>query len=143
MNILYHIFLHFYSTFLKKSYIKRIFLTKTKANIALGDSVLADFSRYCSETRISGRVAIGSPSALIGRIRFFDESYTEGSILCIRGDERIDKKMLLLCPPLAVIVFCDESAISLGEICSLGVPCVVFNNSDVRYENCKNKVSGG
>ena len=102
---------------------------------------MADFRKYCSEICIRGQVAVGSSAAILGRVRFFDESYTEGSILCVRADQRIDREVLLLCPPLAVIVFCYESASYLGELCSLGVPCVVLNECEARFELCKNKVA--
>lgn len=102
---------------------------------------MAGFCGYCSEMRVSGKVAVGSAEAVLGRVRFFDESYTEGSILCVRDGERIDREMLLLCPPIGVIVFCHESALCLGELCSLGVPCMVFDESEVHYDICKNKVA--
>lgn len=99
------------------------------------------FGKNCSEIRISGRVAVGGAGALLGRVRFFDESYTEGSILCVRGGESIDRETLLLCPPIAVIVFCYESVEAMGELCSLGVPCLVFEDLYGQYEYCKNKVA--
>ena len=94
-----------------------------------------------TETRLIGRVAVGSNDAVLGRIKFFDESYTEGSILCVREGEQVDRSMLLLCPPIAIVVFCCEGAASLGELCSLGVPCIVLEQGDVLYERCKNKVA--
>lgn len=99
------------------------------------------FRKNCSEIRICGRIAVSGSGALLGRVRFFDESYTEGSILCVRGGEAIDRETLLLCPPIAVIVFCYESAESLGVLCSLGVPCLVFDEFCAWYECCKNKVA--
>jgi len=90
---------------------------------------------------MSGRVAVGQGELIVGRIRFFDESYTEGSVLCVRGNERVDRETLLLCPPLAVIVFCEGSAHSLCELCSIGVPCLVFDESEAPCEFCKNKVA--
>ena len=102
---------------------------------------MADFRKYCSEICIHGRVAVGSSAAVLGRVRFFDESYTEGSILCVRADQQIDREVLLLCPPIAVIVFCYDSASCLGELCTLGVPCVVLNGCETRFELCKNKVA--
>lgn len=102
---------------------------------------MTNFTKISSEIRINGRVAVGSSAVVLGKVRFFDESYTEGCILCVRGDERVDRETLLICPPIAVIVFCEESAVSLGELCSLGVPCLVLNESEVQYESCKNKVA--
>lgn len=102
---------------------------------------MANFRRYSAETKISGQVAVGSSAAVLGRVRFFDESYTEGSILCVRGEEQVDRETLLLCPPVAVIVFCQGSALCLSEICSLGVPCIVLNEEDAECEICKNKIA--
>ena len=99
------------------------------------------FGKYFSEIRISGRVAVGGSETVLGRIRFFDEAYTEGSILCVRENEKIDRDTLLLCPPLAVIVFCYDGAGSLGEVCSLGVPCLVFDENEVTCGFCKNKIA--
>ena len=96
---------------------------------------------YGSEMRVSGKVAVGSGEVVLGRVRFFDESYTEGSILCVRDGEWIDREMLLLCPPIAIIVFCHEVARYLGELCSLGVPCMVLDECEVHYGICQNKVA--
>ena len=97
--------------------------------------------KYSSEMRLSGKVAVSGNDVILGRVRFFDESYTEGSILCVRDGERIDREMLLLCPPIAVIVFCHEAAFCLGELCSLGVPCMVLDEGEVHYAVCKNKIA--
>ena len=102
---------------------------------------MANFRSYSTETKINGRVAVSSPSAVLGRIRFFDESYTEGSILCLRGEEKVDCETLLLCPPVAVIVFCQDSALYLKELCSLGIPCIVLNEENAKYNICKNKIA--
>ena len=101
---------------------------------------MADFRKYYGETRVSGRVATGG-GLVLGRIRFFDESYAEGSILCVRGDEKIDREMLLLCPPLAVIVVCGEALLGGGELCSLGVPCMIFSENALSRDACRNKVA--
>ena len=101
---------------------------------------LGDFRRFCAEKKAVGRVAL-SGGVVLGRIKFFDESYTEGSILCVRGGEWIDRETLLLCPPLAVVVFCNGSTASVGEFCSLGVPCVVMNDCDMHYESFKNSIA--
>ena len=71
----------------------------------MGVGALTGLKGYCSEMRVSGKVAVGGGEAVLGRVRFFDESYTEGSILCVRDGERIDREQLLLCPPIAIIVF--------------------------------------
>ena len=102
---------------------------------------MGDFRKSGTETRISGRVAVGGSSAVLGRVKLFDESYTEGSILCVRGGERLDREALLLCPPIAIIVFCNECFDSLGEACSIGVPCLVLDGANMRCELCKNKVA--
>lgn len=101
---------------------------------------MADFRKYYTEIRVSGRIASGSGSVL-GRIRFFDESYAEGSILCVREDEPIDRETLLLCPPLAVIVFCRESFFCVRELCSLGVPCMILDGEEISSERCRNRVA--
>ena len=102
---------------------------------------MANFRGYSAETKINGQVAVGGSAAVLGRIRFFDESYIEGSILCVRGEEKIDRETLLLCPPVAVIVFCQDSALYLKELCSLGVPCIVLNEEDAGCDICKNKIA--
>lgn len=99
------------------------------------------FENYSAERRYSGRVAVGSAGVLLGRISFFDEGYTEGSILCVCGRERIDRNTLSLCPPIAVIVACGESSESLGELCALGVPCIVMEQESAIGRECKNKVA--
>lgn len=93
-----------------------------------------------SEMRVSGKMAVGG-EVVLGRVRFFDESYTEGAILCVRDGERIDRETLSLCPPIAVIVFGYDVARCLGELCSLGVPCMVLDEDEVHYALCKNKVA--
>ena len=102
---------------------------------------MANFNKISSEMRINGRVAVGSSRAVLGKIRCFDESYTEGSILCVRSNEHVDRETLLICPPVAIIVFCEDSAVSLGELCSLGVPCLVLDECEIQYDSCKNKVA--
>ena len=102
---------------------------------------MTEFRKKHTEIRINGRVAVGGNSVVLGRVRLLDESYTEGAILCMRGGERIDRKMLLLCPPIAVVIICGEAATSLSEICSLGVPCLVVDEGEARCEVCKNKVA--
>ena len=52
---------------------------------------------FCSEKRLCCRVAVGCRDAVIGKINFFDESYTEGSILCVRGGEECDFSQLTVC----------------------------------------------
>ena len=101
---------------------------------------MGDFRRFCAEKRAIGKVALGG-GIVLGRIKFFDESYTEGSILCVRGGERIDRETLLLCPPLAVVVFCRDSTDFIGELCTLGVPCIVMNDGELCYESCKNSIA--
>ena len=96
---------------------------------------------YSCEKRLIGRVAVGGCGVLIGRIRFFDESYTEGSILCVRAGERIERATLLLCPPSAVIAFCGDNDSYAGELCSLGVPCVLVDSDGAEYESYRNKVA--
>ena len=117
---------------------------------------MANFSKTSSEKRVSGRVAVAGSSVVLGRIRFFDESYTEGAILCVRENESIDREMLLLCPPLAIIIFCRETVGDICELCSLGVPCLILNElnnldelseiggvseNKISYDFCKNKVA--
>ena len=101
---------------------------------------MGDFRKFCAEKRAVGRIAF-SGGVLLGRMRFFDESYTEGSILCVRGGDIIDRETLLLCPPLAIVVFCNGSTDSIGELCTLGVPCIVINDGDMRYDFCKNSIA--
>lgn len=119
---------------------KKDFFAKNKAKERKGVTVLADFRKYYGETRVIGRAEVGGGSVL-GRIRFFDESYAEGSILCVHEDEVIDRETLLLCPPLAIIVFCKESLSRACELCSLGVPCVAFTEGAISRERCRNKVA--
>lgn len=114
---------------------------KNKTNKAQGEVVLTRFSKNSSEIHIKAQVAVKGDSAIIGKIRFFDESYTEGSILCVRKNEQIDREALLLCPPIAVIAFCDDSVTTLSVLCSLGIPCIVLNGDDICYEICQNKIS--
>ena len=102
---------------------------------------MRDIKGYSCEKRLSGRVAVGGSGVLIGRIRFFDESYTEGSILCVRVGERIERATLLLCPPVAVIAFCGDNDLYVGELCSLGVPCVLVDSDGAEYESYRNKVA--
>ena len=108
---------------------------------------MVKFNRTSIEKRVIGRVAVSGSSAILGRIRFFDESYTEGSILCVRGSESVDREMLLLCPPLAIIVFSNKNSSCIGNFCSLGVPCIVFDELDeldeneISYDFCKNKIA--
>lgn len=102
---------------------------------------MRDIKGYRYEKRLNGRVAVGAQSALIGRIRFFDESYTEGSILCVRAGERIDRATLLLCPPVAVIALCRDTDLYIGELCSLGVPCVLIDYADAEYESYRNRIA--
>ena len=102
---------------------------------------MADFGKKYSEIRINGRVAVGGGSTVLGRVRLFDESYVEGSILLVRGGERLDRGMLFACPPIAVVVICDEDASALGEACSLGVPCLALDGDALACEACKNKVA--
>ena len=101
---------------------------------------MRDIKGYSCEKRLSGRVAVGGSGVLIGRIRFFDESYTEGSILCVRVGERIERATVLLCPPVAVIAFCGDNDLYVGELCSLGVPCVLIDPAEAEYESYRNKV---
>lgn len=98
------------------------------------------FEKYSDERRFLGRVAVGSAGILLGRISFFDEGYTEGSILCVCEDDYVDRATLLLCPPIALIVICSERAETLGELCTLGVPCIVVEEERLGRE-CKNKVA--
>lgn len=102
---------------------------------------LSNFRKVCLEKRVIGRVAVGGSQSILGRVRLFDESYTEGAILCVRGSEGIDREMLLLCPPLAVIVVCNENSRYIGDFCSLGVPCIIFDENEIGYDFCKNKVA--
>jgi hypothetical protein len=102
---------------------------------------LRNIKGYSCEKRLIGRVAVGGCGVLIGRIRFFDESYTEGSILCVRAGERIERATLLLCPPSAVIAFCGDNDSYAGELCSLGVPCVLVDSDGAEYESYRNKVA--
>ena len=114
---------------------------KNKTKIMRGVIILIKFTKYSSEIQLSGQIAVGGRSAVIGKVRFFDESYTEGSILCVRGNEKIDRETLLLCPPIAIIVFCDDFASSLGELCSLGIPCLVINKFNKHFDIFKNKIA--
>ena len=102
---------------------------------------MQNFKGYSTEKRLSGLIARGGSEAILGRVRFFDESYTEGSILCVRGEESVDRETLLLCPPIAVIVFCQDSSPRLSEICSLGVPCIVLNDEEADYRPIKSKIA--
>lgn len=101
---------------------------------------MGDFRKFGTEKKAVGQVVFGGGTVL-GRIKFFDESYTEGSILCVRGGESIDRETLLLCPPLAVIVLCCGESNSISELCTLGVPCIVMSERDIKNEICKNSVA--
>ena len=120
---------------------KKDFFVKNKTKKSIGVVILEGFRKKNSEIRINGRVAVCGNSAVLGRVRFFDESYTEGSILCVRGREALDCEALLLCPPIAIVVICDEDTSFLGEICSIGVPCLTVEESALVCELFKNKVA--
>lgn len=78
---------------------------------------------------------------LIGRVRFYDESYTEGSILCVREGENIDCSVLSLCPPLAIIIFCGNEGSLCRRLSEIGVPCVLLDCRICEYESCRNKIA--
>lgn len=121
--------------FLKKQYFvkkkikihKNFYFGKNKINIAR-EIIMAVFG---SEKRFCARVAVGSRDAIIGKIRFFDGSYREGSILCLFADESPDREQILLRPPLAVVIICRGGSESVCAFCSLGVPCVVVDYNDI------------
>ncbi len=102
---------------------------------------MSNFTELNSERRFVGRVAVGGRGTVIGRINFFDEGYTEGSVLCVYGGERIDRLALKLRPPIAIIVVCCEDGESIGELCALGVPCMVVDGEEPLGKSCKNKVA--
>lgn len=96
---------------------------------------------FCSEKRLCCRVAVGCRDAVIGKINFFDESYTEGSILCVRGGEECDFSQLLFCPPLAVVILNCAKSSSIGLFCSLGVPCILLEEGELSDGAFKNRVA--
>ena len=102
---------------------------------------MSNFDGYNSEKRFKGQVAVGGKGALIGRISFFDEGYTEGSILCVIEGQNIDCAALLLCPPLAVIAVCVGSGEGIGGLCCLGVPCIVMDGDVEINKSCRNKIA--
>ena len=102
---------------------------------------MSNFDGYNSEKRFSGQIAVGGKGAVIGRISFFDEGYTEGSILCVFEGQRVDITALLLCPPLAVIAVCSGSGEGIGGLCCLGVPCIVVRGEAQINKSCKNKIA--
>ena len=102
---------------------------------------MSNFDGYNSEKRLKGQVAVGGKGVLIGRISFFDEGYTEGSILCVIEGQNIDSAALLLCPPLAVIAVCAGRGEGIGGLCCLGVPCIVMDGDVELNKNCKNKIA--
>ena len=99
------------------------------------------FGNRQSEIQLIGDIKNESKAAVIGKIRFFDESYTEGSILCVKSDQYIDREALLLCPPLAVIFFYGKNTAYSKELISIGVPCLILTDCDRYYELCKNKIA--
>ena len=96
---------------------------------------------FCSEKRLCCRVAVGCRDAVIGKINFFDESYTEGSILCVRGGEECDFSQLLFCPPIAVVILNCAKSSSIGLFCSLGVPCILLEEGELSDGAFKNRVA--
>ena len=105
---------------------------------------MANISKINSEKRISGRVISRKKSAVLGRIRFFDESYREGCVLCVRKKEEleaIDKDMLLLCPPLAIVLLDDEWDLSFEELDLPDVACLALDKVDFGRDFLKNKVA--
>ena len=101
---------------------------------------LGNCSGLNSERRLVGKVALGGSETLIGRINFFDEGYTEGSVLFIYGGERIDRTALSLRPPIAIVAICCERGDTVADICSLGVPCIFVDWAETLSKDCKNKV---
>ena len=129
---------------MKKILHKKPFFVKNKTKNALEVIILANFSKMNSEKRISGRVISRKKSAVLGRIRFFDESYREGCVLCVRKKEEleaIDKDMLLLCPPLAIVLLDDEWDLSFEELDLPDVACLALDKVDFGRDFLKNKVA--
>ena len=102
--------------------------------------ILEGFRKKNSEIIISGRVLSGRGLSAFGRVKFFDESYTEGSILCVRGGDALDRDALLLCPPIAVALFSDGIN-DLNEILSLGVPCLLLDGLSESCEQFKGRAA--
>ena len=102
---------------------------------------MSRFDSLNSERRFAGRIAARGTDTVIGRISFFDEGYTEGSVLFVYGDEPIERSALLLRPPVAIIVVCCDETESIGELCAVGVPCMVLEWDEALGRGCKNKVA--
>lgn len=103
--------------------------------------VLSRFDGLNSERRFAGRTAVCGAETVIGRISFFDEGYTEGSVLLLYGDEQIERASLLLRPPIAIVVVCCGEGESFGDLCTLGVPCMMLEWEESLGRGCKNKVA--
>ena len=96
---------------------------------------------FFSEKRSRCRVAIGRSDAIIGKISFFNDGSTDGSILCVRGEEECELSQLLLSPPAAVVILGGEQSRSIGLFCSIGVPCIILDEDEEIGNDYKNRVA--
>ena len=96
---------------------------------------------FFSEKRSRCRVAIGRSGAIIGKISFFNDGSTDGSILCVRDEEEFELSQLLLSPPAAVVILGGEQSRSIGLFCSIGVPCIILDEDEEIGNDYKNRVA--